>query len=391
MNEDPDRLRVVVAPDSFKESLGAADVAAAVRRGLLAADPGLDVVEVPMADGGEGTASALVAATGGRVVPCRVRGPLGDDVDASFGLLGDGETAVVELASASGLELVPPGRRDVLRAGTWGTGQLVAAALDEGASRIVVGIGGSATNDGGAGLLMALGARVVDASGRPVEAGGAALAGAAVLDLSGLDPRLAGVRLEAACDVDNPLLGPSGASAVFGPQKGAGADDVVTLDAALTTWADVLLEATGTDHRDVPGAGAAGGAGLALLHLGASLRPGVELVAEVVGLDRQVAAADLVITGEGRVDAQTAHGKTPAGVLAVARAADVPTVVLAGALGEGAEAVLEAGAVALLPVAHGPATTPELVSAAAVNLERTARSLAGLWLAGGRAARTPPT
>ncbi len=389
MSPDRPRPRIVVAPDSFKESLAAPDVAAAVRRGLLAADPMLDVVEVPMADGGEGTAAALVAATDGRTVPVRVRGPLGEDVDASFGMLGDGVTAVVELASASGLELVRPQHRDVLRAGTWGTGQLVRAALDEGAARIVVGIGGSATNDGGAGMLAALGARLRDASGADLPPGGAALAGLASVDLTDLDPRLRQVRLEAACDVDNPLLGPDGASAVFGPQKGARPDDVRFLDAALARWADALSRATGQDPRDVPGAGAAGGTGLALLQLGASLRPGVELVAEVVGLAEHLVGADLVITGEGRVDAQTAHGKTPAGVLAAARAAGVPTVVLAGCLGEGAEAVLEAGAAALLAVVPGPAETAELLAAGAVNVERTARSVAGLWLAGATATRSP--
>lgn len=375
-------MRVVVAPDSFKESLDAREVAAAIGRGLAAAWPDAEVVEVPLADGGEGTAAALVAATGGQWVPQPAAGPDGRTVEAGFGLLDDGRTAVVELASASGLDLVAEPDRDVLTADTAGTGQLVAAALERGVGRLVLAIGGSATNDGGAGLLRALGARVLDASGQDVAAGGAALADARRLDLTGLDARLADVSVEVACDVDNPLLGEHGASAVFGPQKGASEADVEQLDAALAQWADVVAEATGTGHRDTPGAGAAGGVGLAALAvLGATLRPGIELVADVVGLADVVAGADLVVTGEGRVDGQTVHGKTPAGVLAVASAAGVPVVVLAGSLGPGADRMLEAGAAAVLPIAPGPATLAELVAETAGNLERTARHLASLWSA----------
>ncbi|GAA2073348.1 glycerate kinase [Aeromicrobium halocynthiae] len=379
-------LRVVLAPDSFKESLPAADVCAALEQGVRAAARDAEVACVPMADGGEGTAATLVAATGGRHVPVTVAGPLGTSVESSFGLLGDGTTAVVELAAASGLELVAAGDRDVHRSGTFGTGELVRAALDAGATRVVVGIGGSATNDGGAGLLVALGARVLDGAGEPVRAGATGLHDVADVDWSGLDPRLRDVRLDVACDVDNPLLGPRGASTVFGPQKGASAEDVAHLEAALTRWADVVAR-SGEDRRDVAGAGAAGGTGLALLQLGADLRPGVELVAEVVGLRSALHGADLVITGEGRVDAQTLHGKTPAGVVSMARELAVPVVVLAGCVGDGAETVLDAGAAAVLPIADGATAPADLLApdVTAANLQRTARSVVTLWLAAARA------
>ncbi len=377
-------MRVVIAPDSFKESLTAREVAAAVRRGVEQVWPQADVVEMPLADGGEGTADALVAATGGRWVPVVVSGPQGTPVEAGFGLLGDGRTGVVELAAASGIDVALPQDRDVLTADTYGTGELIAAALDHGVTRLVIGLGGSATNDGGAGLLRALGAEVLDADGAPIAPGGAALAGARTLDVTGLDPRLAGVDIDVACDVDNPLTGPTGASAVFGPQKGAGPEDVALLDLALGQWADVVALGR-SDLRDAPGAGAAGGAGFAAIAvLGGRMRPGIELVSDVVGLADVLAGSDLVITGEGRVDAQTMHGKTPAGVLDVARSAGVPVVVIAGSVGPGAEALLEAGAVAVVPTAPGPASTDELLADAAVNVERAARSVAALWQAAGR-------
>lgn len=372
-------MRIVVAPDSFKESLTAIEVSAAIRRGLQQQWPEAEVVEMPLADGGEGTADALVAATGGRWITQTVSGPDGARVEAGFGLLGDGATAVVELAAASGLGLVAAGQRDVLAADTAGTGELVVAALDLGITRLVLGLGGSATNDGGAGMLSALGARVLDEHGDAVAPGGAALAGARSLDLSGLDPRLSAIEIDVACDVDNPLTGPAGASAVFGPQKGAGPGDVELLDAALGQWADVVA-AAGCDRRDEPGAGAAGGVGFAAIAvLGGRMRSGIELVADVVQLRRAVEDADLVITGEGRVDAQTLRGKTPAGVIQVARAAGVPVVVLAGSVEPGAEALLDAGAAAVLPTAPGPASTADLLADAAANVERTARQLAGVW------------
>jgi len=304
-----------------------------------------------MADGGEGTVAAFIA-SGAKRIERIVRGPLGDPVAAAFAL--DGATAIVEMAAASGLELVPEASRDVLRATTYGTGELLRAALDAGASRIVVGIGGSATNDGGAGMLQALGVRLLDNAGREVEPGGAALSALAELDLAGLDPRLARTSIEVAADVDNPLCGPRGASAIFGPQKGASSRDVVTLDAALAHFADVVASKTGSDRRDEPGAGAAGGLGFALLAVaGATLRPGVDIIAELRGLPRELHGAAAVFTGEGSIDEQTLHGKTVDGVARLARAAGVPTIVaFGGRVAPEAAATLEARGVTVLAIAE---------------------------------------
>lgn len=378
-------MRVVLCPDSFKESLTAPAVAAAMRRGMARVWPAADFVEVPLADGGEGTVEALVRATGGELVTRRVRGPLGQPVDAAYGLVGDGRTAVVEIAAASGLHLVPPARRDPARASTYGTGELVVDALDRGARHVVLGLGGSATNDGGAGLLSALGARVLDATGKPLPPGGAALAGVAHLDLAGLHPGLSEVVVEAACDVDNPLLGQEGATAVFGPQKGVLASDVQVLDHALARWADVLARASGEDRRDEPGAGAAGGVGLAVVSaLGGTLRPGFEVVAEAVGLRDLLAGADLVVTGEGRVDAQTVRGKAPAGVVALCGSLGVPVVVIGGALGPGSDDVVDAGAVAVFGCVAAPGDLPAVLADAVGNLERTACQVAATWEGGRR-------
>lgn len=382
----PPAVRVVVAPDSFKESLTAARVCEALAAGVRRAVPDAEVVAVPMADGGEGTTDALVAATGGRLVTHRVVDALGRPVAGALGLLGDGRTAVVELAAAAGLEQVDPADRDPLRSTTEGVGALMVRALDAGVDRLLLGIGGSATNDGGAGLLAALGARLLDEAGTPLRPDVEGLERVAQVDLSGLDPRLGSVDLQVACDVDNPLLGDRGASAVFGPQKGLTPAQVRRCDAALAHWADVLEAACPVADRERPGAGAAGGAGFALQALGATLRPGIELVADAAGLAGLLEGADLVFTGEGRVDAQTLGGKTPAGVLALARDAGVPGVVIGGSVGPGSEQLLERGACAVLSLSPGPAELSELVEHAAEHLERTAQQAMGLWLAG-RAAR----
>jgi glycerate kinase len=320
--------RVLLAPDKFKGTLTAAEVAGHLAAGLRAARPNVDTVTVPVADGGDGTLAAAEAA-GFTRVPVTATGPTGMPCASGFGLRGT--EAVVELAEVSGLAQLPGGRPQPLVATSRGTGELIAAALDAGARRVVVGIGGSACTDGGAGLLEALGARVTDASDTPVPPGGAGLLRAATLDLSGLHPALTGAELVVACDVDNPLTGSRGAAAVYGPQKGAGPRDVELLDTALTRWADLVAAATGADRRADPGAGAAGGVGFGLLAvLGASTRPGAELVFELVGLADVVAEADLVVTGEGSLDAQTLHGKAPAAVAALARDKGVPVVAVAG-------------------------------------------------------------
>lgn len=374
-------MRVVVAPDSFKGSASALAVAQAMARGVRAVFPDAEVSQVPIADGGEGTVEALVVATGGTLREATVTGPLGEPVAARWGVLGDGATAVVEMAAASGLPLVPRERRDPRLTTTRGTGELMRAALDAGLRKLVVGIGGSATNDGGTGMARALGARFLGPDGAELPEGGAALARLDRIDLSGLDPRLAGAELLVACDVANPLTGPRGASAVYGPQKGATPEMVRELDAALGRFAERARAATGRDVAGLPGAGAAGGLGAGLLFFTpARLRPGVEIVLEATGFEQRVRDADLVLTGEGRTDFQTAMGKAPVGVAAVARRHGVPVICLSGGLGDGADEVLARGIDALASIVPGPmsleecvARGPELIEAAAARVCRLVR------------------
>ena len=378
-------MRVVVAPDSYKGSLSALAVAEAIERGVRQVFPSAEVVKVPIADGGEGTVDALVAATKGRIEERTVRGPLGDPVKARWGVLGDGQTAVIEMAQASGLPLVPKDRRDPRVATTYGTGELVRAALDAHIRRLVVGIGGSATNDGGAGFARALGVRFLDADGRELPEGGAALARLERIDLAGLDPRLADAEIVVASDVDNPLVGPRGASAVYGPQKGATPEVVRELDAALSRYAAVAAAATGRDVANEPGAGAAGGLGGGLLlFTRARLRPGVAIVLEVTRFDEIVKGADLVITGEGRTDAQTAMGKAPVGVAAAASRHGVPVVCLAGGLCDGADLVLAKGVDALASAVPAPMSLEECLASGAGLVEAGAARLCRLVKVGMR-------
>ncbi|MDI3316940.1 MAG: glycerate kinase [Bacillota bacterium] len=385
-------MRLLVSPSSFKGSLSAAETADALAEGWWERRPGDELVRLPVADGGEGTLEALLHGLDGERRRQRVSGPLGEPVEAEWALLADG-TAVIEMAQAAGLGLVPPGRRDPLRATSRGVGELVRAALDAGARSLLVTVGGSATNDGGAGLLQALGARLLDGSGQPLEAGGAALSRLAEVDLSRLDPRLSRTPVAVACDVTNPLLGPTGASAVYGPQKGATPDQVARLDRALARWADrleaVVPPPAGGRWRDLPGAGAAGGTGFALLAaLHARFEQGARLVLDRLRFDDRLRGVDLVLTGEGRLDRQTAYGKAPAEVARRASARGIPVIGLAGGLGEGAERLLvgEAGFSALLPVVDGPMDLEEamagarrLVRAAAARAARLVEL--GLFLA----------
>ncbi|WP_309049878.1 glycerate kinase [Streptomyces sp.] len=351
---------VLVAADKFKGSLTAVQVAERVTAGLRRVVPDLDVVTLPVADGGDGTVAAAVAA-GFERRETTVTGPLGEPVTAAFALRGT--TAVVEMAEASGLQLLPSGVFAPLTATTYGSGELLRAALDAGATTLVFGVGGSATTDGGAGMLAALGARFLDASGEPVGPGGAPLADLATADLSGLDPRFAEVELILASDVDNPLTGPKGAPAVYGPQKGASPEDVRTLDAALAHYATVLEKAIGARAAEAavaPGAGGAGGIGYGALILGASFRPGIELMLEVLGFAPALEKATLVITGEGSLDEQTLHGKAPAGVAAAARAAGKEVVAVCGRLALAPEALGAAGIRRAYPLADlepDPATS----------------------------------
>jgi glycerate kinase len=373
-------MKIVIAPDSFKESLTAAEVAAAIAAGLREVWPQAELLCLPMADGGEGTVVALIAATGGEYRECVVRGPLGEPVAATWGWIAVSRSAVIEMAAASGLHLVPAGQRDVLRACTLGTGELIRAALDAGAERIVLGFGGSATNDAGSGMLRALGARFEDAEGRPLAPGGSALAQLARIDLSSLDPRLAQVDFEVACDVDNPLCGPRGASQVFGPQKGATPEQVRQLDAALGHFADVCAQTLGRDGRDLPCSGAAGGIGFAARSfLAATFRPGIELVAENSGLEQALVGADLVITGEGRIDLQTLHGKTPMGVASIAKRHGVPVIALAGMLGEGYQQLYGHGIDAAFSLAPGPISLADALADAPRLLRERAADIARLW------------
>ncbi|HVF08974.1 MAG TPA: glycerate kinase [Actinomycetota bacterium] len=326
-------MRILVAPDKFRGTLTAAQAARAFAAGWRRSRPDDALDLVPMADGGEGTMDALVDALDGRIVPATVSGPFGDAVGSAFGLAStpEGMLGVVEMARASGLALLDDTRRDPLRTSTRGTGELIALAIAAGADRLVVCIGGSATNDGGAGLAAALGVRLLDASGAPIPDGGAALASLDRIDLSTRHAGLARISVTGACDVDNPLTGPSGASVVYGPQKGATPGDVVSLDRALGRLAAVVERDLGVDLRDEPGAGAAGGLGFGLMAFcGATLRPGVAVVMEAVGLAERIVAADLVITGEGSLDEQSLRGKVPAGVLDACRLAGTPAAIVCG-------------------------------------------------------------
>lgn len=374
-------MKIASAPDSFKECLTADEVAGAIEEGVRRALPDCVTVCVPMADGGEGTVDALIAATNGRIVELTGTGPMGTPVATRYGLLGDGESAVIEMAAVSGLPLVRTEERDPRIATTYGTGELLCDALNRGASRIIIGLGGSATNDGGAGAAQALGVSLRDAAGRELPWGGAALARLATIDLSRRHPRLNQCVLEAACDVDNPLCGPTGASRVYGPQKGAGPKVVEELDAALRHFGDIIEAQLGVPVLDVPGAGAAGGLGAGLVAFaGGVLRPGVDIVADACKLTSRIAGAELVITGEGRIDAQTPHGKTPAGVAKAARQLGIPVVAIAGSLGPGYDAVHDCGIREVIPIQSGTmslaeamARAPELLAAAA---ERVARAWA---------------
>lgn len=320
--------RILVAPDKFKGSLTAVEVADAVRRGIEEADPDAEVVCLPVADGGDGTLDAVVAA-GFERVPATATGPTGEAVDTAYAVRGD--TAAVEMAAVCGLAQLPGGVREPRTATSRGTGELVAAALERGVSRVVLGIGGSASTDGGAGMLQALGVSLRDGAGREVPPGGAGLERLTTVDVRGLHPALDHVEVEVACDVDNPLTGPLGAAAVYGPQKGATAEDVRVLDANLARFADLVADRTGEDHRDDPGAGAAGGVGFAALAvLGATLRPGIDLLLEMLDFREHLREADLVVVGEGSLDEQTLHGKAPMGVASVARGAGVRVVAVCG-------------------------------------------------------------
>lgn len=371
--------KIVIAPDSFKESLSAREVATIIARGLASQLPHTELLRLPVADGGEGTLDALLDATVGQRIRQRVTGPQDTPLFSNWGLLGDGRGAVIEMASASGLEHVPRDERNPLHSTSYGTGELIRSALDHGARHIILALGGSATNDGGAGMLAALGVRWLDACGQPLPPGGGALAQLAHIDSSALDPRLAECRFDIACDVDNPLCGPHGASAIFGPQKGADAAMVAQLDQALAHYGRQLERHTGHAIATVPGAGAAGGMGAAALaFFPCQLRRGIDIVLDSVGLDAALEGADLVITGEGRLDGQTVFGKTPIGVARRAKRHGLPVIAIGGSLGDGVEAVHQHGIDAVFACVQQITTLDDALEHAATNLERCARNVGAL-------------
>jgi glycerate kinase len=370
-------MKIVIAPDSYKESLSASDVAQAIEQGFREIFPDAQYVKVPVADGGEGTVEAMIAATQGMAKMSRVTGPLGERVDAMWGMSGDGTTAFIEMAAASGLALVPAAQRNPLQTTSRGTGELILQALEHGAKNIIIGIGGSATNDGGAGMMQALGARLSDANGKEILPGGAGLISLNSIDISSLDSRLANCTLRVACDVTNPLTGELGASRVFGPQKGATEAMIVELDRNLAHYADVIKKSLRIDVMNVPGAGAAGGMGAALMaFLGAELRSGIEIVTQALNLEEHIHDCTLVVTGEGRIDSQSIHGKVPVGVAKVAKKYHKPVIGIAGCLTADVGVVHQHGIDAVFSVLTQIGTLEEAFRGAFDNIQRASRNVA---------------
>ncbi|MEK4405835.1 MULTISPECIES: glycerate kinase [unclassified Sporosarcina] len=369
-------MKIIIAPDSFKGSLSAVEAANAINRGIKKVFSEAETVLLPIGDGGEGTMETLVAATGGKILTVSVIGPLGNQIEAAYGVLGDGETCVIEMASASGLHLVPEDNFVPLKATTYGTGQLIQQALNDGFSSFIIGLGGSATNDGGAGMLQALGLRILDELGNEIDQGGGELNKVNRLELDSFDKRIKDSKFIIASDVQNPLIGPNGASHVFGPQKGATAEEVDLLDSNLTNWADVVAKETGIKLHNQPGAGAAGGIGGAFqAFFPVEMKRGVDVVLDYIKLEAELINADLVITGEGQVDSQTAFGKTPLGVAQMAKSRNVPTVILAGSIGEGIEVLHDFGVVSINSIINSPMSLKEAIDNAEELLASSAEQV----------------
>ena len=370
-------MKFVLAPDSFKESMTAKEAAEAMERGIKKAIPDAECIKVPMADGGEGTVQSLVDATDGEIIEVEVTGPDCNKVKAVYGILGDGKTAVIEMASASGIHLVKKEKRNPLYTTTYGTGELIKSALNKGVTNILIGIGGSATNDGGSGMLEALGAKFYDKCGDELAFGGGALEKLEKIDLSNFDERLKDVNIEVACDVNNPLTGENGASYIFGPQKGATEEMVKHLDNSLKNYAKVIREQLGCDVENVPGAGAAGGLGAGLMaFLDADLRKGVELVIKYTKLEEKMQGADYVFTGEGSVDSQTVFGKTPFGVSTVAKKYNIPTIAFAGRIGDDVEELYKHGINSIVGILQGVTNLDEALRNGSENIQKTSENIA---------------
>ena len=354
-------MKIVVAPDSFKGSLTAIEVSDAIEKGIREVFPEAEIIKIPMADGGDGTVQCLVNATGGKILEEKVIGPLGNEVWAFYGILGDRKTAIVEMAAASGLTLVPEGKRNPLITTTYGTGQLIKAALNQGCRKMIIGIGGSATNDGGAGMVQALGTKLLDKDGEEIGFGGGELKKIVKIDISCMDKRLSDIKVLVASDVNNPLCGPQGASRIYGPQKGATPEIIEELDESLAYFAELIKRDLHKDIKDIPGAGAAGGLGASLIaFLNAEFRPGIEIMIEAVKLEQAIKDADLVITGEGKIDSQTIYGKAPIGVAKIAKKYNVPVVAVAAIIEEDSRIFQSYGIDTLIKVSEPPMRLSEI-------------------------------
>ncbi len=380
-------MKVIVAPDSFKGSLSSIQAAAALERGILKAAAKVkkeaEIVKIPIADGGEGTVEAIIAGTGGKIIPTRVLNPLGREIPSSFGILPE-QTAVIEMAAASGLNLIKPEERNPLITTSYGTGQLILKALEEGCVNFIIGIGGSATNDGGVGMAQALGVKFLDQHNQEIPFGGGELAKIRRIDLSGTDPRVAGATFTVASDVKNVLCGPGGASAVYGPQKGATPEIVAVLDRNLSHLAELIKRDLGKDIALVPGSGAAGGLGGGLMaFLNAEIKPGIEIVMELTGFREKVREADLVITGEGATDFQTMFGKVPYGVAQVAGEYGKPVICISGTLGNGYQKLSDAGINAFFSIVNRPMALEEAIKRGEELLETTAKNVMNTYFIGG--------
>lgn len=374
-------MKIIISPQGFKGGISGLEAAKAIERGVLAAAPDTETVLLPVADGGDGTLHALVDATGGEIFISTVTGPINQQVEAQWGVMGDGRTAVIEMARASGLAMVPQRRRNPKTTTTLGTGQILKEAIERGFNRIIVGLGGSATNDAGAGMATALGAKFMDSEGNALPPGGAALARLDRIDTSGLIDCLSGVEIVGATDVTNPLCGPTGASEIFGPQKGASKEVVAELDSALANFATVVKRDLGVDVLDVPGAGAAGGLGAGLIaFVGGTLQSGIDMVCQVLEFDRHLEGADLVFTGEGRADKSTVFDKAPVGVARHAMAHGVPSILLAGSLGEGHEELYEHGVASILCISDGAMTFQQALGRTGKMLQGTAERAVRIFL-----------
>ncbi|WP_105986198.1 glycerate kinase family protein [Staphylococcus chromogenes] len=373
--------RLLIAPDSFKESMTALEAANAIESGFQQVFGNeIECIKIPMADGGEGTTQSLHDALQGRWRTVTVTDPLGRPIQATYSIANEGKSAVIEMASASGLGLIARDERNPLKTTTFGTGELVLDALNQGVTHIILGIGGSATNDGGAGFIQALGGRLLDKQGQDLPFGGAALAQLATIDLTHFDPRLKEITFEVACDVDNPLLGESGATRIYGPQKGALAEDIQILESAMFHYNEVIQRELHQYIAHEPGAGAAGGLGAALLAtINVQLRPGIDIVLEMTRFKHHVLNCDLVITGEGKIDAQTIYGKTPIGIAKVAQSYHKPVIAVAGMLGEGYEAVYDYGIEAVFSLVPGPISLETALNEGPQHLERLAYNIAKVY------------